>query len=128
MEKIYKVIKIVDDETLVINAGYNDGIETGDKFEIYSTGEEIKDPDTNETLGTLDLVKEKVEAIDVFPKMCICRHNTIVNFMNTVSYELARIKTKPLNVDSTQISGGLSNDDVIKIGDKVRKIKKHKKE
>ncbi len=124
MEKIYKVIKIVDDETLIINAGYNDGIETGDRFEIYSTGEEIKDPDTNETLGILDYIKEKVEAIDVFPKMCVCRHNIIVNFMDTLSYELTKIKPKTLNVDSTQISGGLSSDNVIKIGDKVRKIKK----
>lgn len=120
MEKTYKIVKIIDDQTLVINAGYDDDIEIGDQFEIYSTGEEIKDPDTNEVLGTLDHIKERVEAVDVFEKMCICRHNILVNFLQNVTNNLTRIEPKVLNVDSSQISGGLSNDDVIKIGDKAR--------
>ncbi len=128
MEKTYKIVKIIDDHTLVIDAGYNDGIKNGDQFEIYSKGEEIKDPDTNEILGTLDHIKERVEAVTVFEKMCICRHNIFVNFLQNVSGGLSRIEPKVLNVDSSQISGGLADDDVIKIGDKVRKIKRTEKE
>lgn len=128
MEKTYKIIKIIDDQTLVINAGYDDDIEIGDQFEIYSTGEEIKDPDTNEVLGTLDHIKERVEAVDVFEKMCICRHNVLVNFLQNVTNNLTRVEPKVLNVDSSQISGGLSDDDVIKIGDKVRKMPKLQKD
>lgn len=123
MEKTYKIVRIIDDQTLVINAGYNDGIKSGDKFEIYTSGEEIKDPDTDEVLGTLDYIKEKVEAVDVFPKMSICRHNIFVNFMDGVSAKLTRIEPKVLNVDTKQISGGLSVDNVIKVGDKVRKAR-----
>ncbi len=124
MEKIYKIIKIIDDETLVINAGYDNGIKIGDDFEIFEDGEEIKDPDTGEVLGTLDTIKERVEAIDVFPKMCICRHNIIVNYIKAITGDFTKIKSKTLNIDSSQISGGLSDNLTIHIGDKVRKIRK----
>lgn len=117
----FKVIKIIDDETIVINAGSLHGIKEGDKFEIYQDGEEIKDPETGEILGMLDTIKEQVEAVNVFPKMCICRHNIVVNYIQNLTGSLSKMKSKTLNVDSTEISGGLSGDLTIHIGDKVRK-------
>ena len=69
----YKIIKIIDDKTIVINGGSENGIKNGDKFEILDTGEQITDPFTNENLGTLDTIKEIVTADNVLPKMTICR-------------------------------------------------------
>ena len=58
MEEIkYKVAKVIDEYTLVINAGKNQGIKSGFKFLIYSIGEDIKDPDTGESLGKLEVIK-----------------------------------------------------------------------
>ena len=58
MEEIkYKIAKVVDEYTLVINAGKNQGIKSGFKFLIYSIGEDIKDPDTEESLGNLEVIK-----------------------------------------------------------------------
>lgn len=55
--KPIKVAKIVDEFTLIINKGQKDGISTGDRFLIYSIGEEIFDPDTKKSLGELEVVK-----------------------------------------------------------------------
>ena len=123
-EKIYKVIKIIDDTSIVINAGSDDGITTADKFEIFTIGNEIKDPDTGEILGTLDTIKDTVSVDNLFPKMCICRDVMVIKGLSNYMNELTKVKYQTLNVDVTQISGGLSEDLTIRIGDKARLIKR----
>lgn len=123
----YKVVKIIDDKTIVINYGEDDGAKIGDKFQIISTGEEIIDPDTNISLGTLDTVKDIVQVVDVLPKMSICKNrstymkNIMHGIMDSLVYD--EVKDKTLNVDISQITGGLSKDITIRIGDKVRYLK-----
>lgn len=122
MEETYKIVKIIDLENIVINAGKDNYIKKGDKFEIYSVGKEIYDLDGN-SLGTLDTIKEVVTVVAVFPKMCICQK--IINV--TPSYLAAAAKTMlstqeiaSLNVDAKDFSGGLSDDKTIHIGDLAR--------
>lgn len=125
-EKIYKVIKIIDDTSIVINAGSEDNITTQDEFQIFITGDEIKDPDTGEILGTLDTIKETISVEIVFPRMCICRNTFVTAYttgLTNIMDNLTKIRYKTLNVDTTQISGGLSNNLTIKIGDKARLVK-----
>lgn len=55
--KIYKIIKVIDSFRLVINKGALDGIKSTNRFLIYELGEELSDPDTNESLGKLEIVK-----------------------------------------------------------------------
>lgn len=55
--KTTKIAKIVDDYTVVINKGAKDGLKVGQRFIIYAYGDEIHDPDTNESLGMLEIVK-----------------------------------------------------------------------
>lgn len=52
-----KVVHIESAVELVINAGSNDGIEEGQRFQVYSLGEEIIDPETGESLGTLERIR-----------------------------------------------------------------------
>lgn len=47
---------IVDKKTVVINRGSNDGIDKGDSFVLYKKGKEIIDPETNKSLGELEIV------------------------------------------------------------------------
>lgn len=42
---------------VIINKGGNDGIKKGQRFIVYSVGKELFDPDTNESLGNLEIVK-----------------------------------------------------------------------
>ena len=68
----YKVVTVMNnDYKVVINAGGNQGIKTGQRFLIYSLSEhEIIDPDTNESLGYLEIVKGTGKVIHVQEKMC----------------------------------------------------------
>jgi len=52
-----KVAHIIDRYSLALNKGSADGIKVGQRFLIYSIGDEIKDPDTNASLGKLEIVK-----------------------------------------------------------------------
>jgi len=63
-----KVAKIIDEYTVVINRGHEHGVEEDMRFVIYEPGEEIKDPDTDESLGKFEYVKAKVEVVNVQEK------------------------------------------------------------
>ncbi|TBX13104.1 hypothetical protein [Clostridium perfringens] len=122
----YKVIKIIDDTRVLINAGSEDYITKDSIFEIYLTGSEIRDPDTDEVLGTLDTIKATIKPIIIYEKMCICTNteynpNNIAAALSGLS-PISSKSIKRLNVDTSEISGGLKDNDPIKIGDKVRLI------
>lgn len=57
MSKEYRVIEILNKNELLINYGSNQGASVGRKVTITIKGEEITDPETNEILGTLDIIK-----------------------------------------------------------------------
>ncbi len=113
----YKIVKIIDDKTVIINAGSNNKVTKFDKFEIYDIGEEVIDPDTGESLGTLDVIKETLNVVRIYPKMCMCRK---IYKLDIFTGE----RVKSLNVDTKDISGGITDENHIKVGDKVRIIKK----
>lgn len=124
MSKQIRVIKIIDDYRIVINSGHEDGVKKGDNFDIYVPGEEVIDPVTNESLGTLDFIKATVVATQIFPKMSICENADVQTYslIPNLSEAFTRKERKPLNVETTHITGGLSIEDrKIKVGDLVRK-------
>jgi hypothetical protein len=51
------VAKVIGQFDLVINRGREQGVREGAKFLVYGVGEEIVDPETNESLGNLELVR-----------------------------------------------------------------------
>lgn len=51
-----KVIRIIDDYKIVINKGAVNGVTMNNRFLVYRLGEELFDPDTEESLGVLELV------------------------------------------------------------------------
>lgn len=56
-EKKTRVAKVIDEYTIILNKGAKDGIEIGQRFLIYSLGDEIIDPETEENLGRVEIVK-----------------------------------------------------------------------
>lgn len=52
-------------ESVIINRGENHSIRLGDTFHIVRLGEEIRDPDTGETLGTREILVGRVQVIHV---------------------------------------------------------------
>ncbi len=69
-----KVAKILGKGEVVLNRGRTHGVRQGMVFEIFAPeGEEVWDPDTGETLGTVDDVKAKAEVTEVKEKLAIAR-------------------------------------------------------
>ncbi len=68
-----KVAKIIDPTTIVLPVGAADGVKEGMEFVIYDLSETIRDPDTGEDLGRLELVKGRVFAENVQEKLTVAR-------------------------------------------------------
>ena len=120
MKREFKIAKIVDEYSIVINGGEAFCVREGDKFEIYDPGVPVKDPDSGMYLGNLEYVKATIVAEKVYPRMTLCKNeNSMSAIMKSVASGLVS-KPMELNIDAESISGGF--DDKIHVGDLVRKI------
>jgi len=129
-----KIVKIIDENRLVINLGWSHGVKQNDKFAVYVTGDEVFDPDTYQSLGTLDTVKCYLRAVDVLEKMSVCVNaETSLSSLGAAvaagsSAQLFPItfgglsSPKRLPVDASEISGGLQPKTQVRVGDFVRKL------
>ena len=136
-----KVAKILDEYSIVINIGRNDGVTEGMVFVVFTqSSDEIKDPDSGETLGTLENVKDYVSAIHIQDKFttCVAKEakkipeegegsgaQTLSGAMMAESMSArpggSKIRTEKLNVNTSQIAG-VPQLDPITLGDKVRSV------
>lgn len=122
MKKMFKVIKIIDDTTLIINAGSINNIKVGDVMEIHGKSENIYDPETNENLGKIDIVKDSLKITKVYEKMCVCETSYVSNYFSSLlSSPLFASTQRKLDVEPTEISG--TGDKTIRIGDEAILIK-----
>lgn len=135
MTNTYKIVKILDEYSVIINAGTNMGIEIGDEFQILDTeGSEVIDPETGAVLGYLELVKETVRVSDVHEKMCFCEtgysvgiNQNIIRGLSNIANAYTYTERKKLNVDLTQVTGGLRHSDApIRVGDIVKRVSSKK--
>lgn len=67
-----KVARILTERQLVLNLGATKGVERGMVFKVIDPkGEDIKDPDTGEVLGSLGRLKVRVRVVDVKEEMSV---------------------------------------------------------
>ena len=67
-----KVAQVLNTRELVINVGSDDGVKRGMIFEVLDdTGSEIRDPDTNELLGSVLRPKVRVKVTTVEPRLAV---------------------------------------------------------
>lgn len=140
----FRVIKIIDEYSLVINGGLSDDISLGDEIEIYLEGDVITDPfNEYEELGTLDYVKEKLEVTEVYSKFSVCKKfkqekiyqpSSLQKALSSAALNLSsississlagstetKITVEKINVDQTKMSGRKTGDNIIGIGDLAR--------
>lgn len=136
-KKEFKIVKILDEYDLIINGGKEHGIKLGDEFQILDKeGSKVIDPETQEVIGQLDLIKATVKVTELQERMCICssRHTVKLNspFSNlaitagisSIADSLAISEREKLNVDLTQVTGGKrKSNEKIRLGDTARLIK-----
>jgi len=130
-----KVAKILDDRTLILNIGHAAGVVQGMVFCIYAPVEEVKDPDTGESLGAWEAVKGYVQATHPQERLTVCRSyvprvaeapkpedrgtHTLSAELVAVSMMTAPQKQPPLNVNRSQLSG-TPQVQPISVGDRAR--------
>lgn len=68
-----KVVATTDRFTIVMNRGAEHGIKNGDKFLVVGLGPTIVDPDTQEELERLEIVRGKVSIFHVQAKISSAR-------------------------------------------------------
>ncbi len=69
-----KVAQVISERDLAINRGSSAGVEIGMRFKVLSSEpSEIRDPDTDDLLGTVDVTKVEVEVVSVQENLAVCR-------------------------------------------------------
>jgi hypothetical protein len=67
-----KVARILNSRELAMNVGSRDGVVAGMHFDVLDPkGEDIKDPDTGEVLGSLQRPKVRVQVVNVEERLSI---------------------------------------------------------
>lgn len=122
----FRIVRILDEFSVVIDGGYENGIKKNDIFQIYVPGEKITDPENPEVeLGTLDTIKATIKATQVSPTITVCNNadgpNTFMPELQKLLSSLP-ISTRPLRVEPTQIHTTSFSNEPVKIGDFVRKL------
>lgn len=127
MNKEFKVIKILNEYEILINAGTVHGICKDDVFEIKHEMP-ILDLDTNDQLGTFPFVKARVHVIEVYEKFCLCEDadngtmfqpfaSAVFKFTNPME---PHVRYEKLNIDTDDLTDSISEPDrMIRIGDKA---------
>ncbi len=125
VKEIGKIIMIPNEFTVI--ASYKNKIELdiGDKVNVYITAAEIIDPETEQILGTYDLVKETLEIVELYEEYFICQKtsgNLDFDFLLSPLLSDAGLEKKAqiLNVDADQNLNLHTCDKTIKIGDLVK--------
>lgn len=62
----------VSGDKVYINRGTQDGVQVGDRFEVWRMGEPIVDPDTGQTIGVDEEKIGVIEVTSVQPRLSIC--------------------------------------------------------
>ncbi|MDP9485467.1 MAG: hypothetical protein M3Q49_06700 [Actinomycetota bacterium] len=101
-----KVAKILGSE-IVINRGRREGVRRGMLFEVFAPeGEEVWDPDTGETLGTVEDVKAQAEVTEVKDRLAVARL-----LQNTAS-PFGAVNIGEMQENLQRIFGQMFGDDV----------------
>ncbi len=130
-----KVAKILDDQSLVLNVGRAHGVAQGMVFCIFASVEDVKDPDTGESLGAWEAVKGYVQATHPQEKLSVCRayapqkRSTEDRSAHVLSAEMIEVSMLPgslqpktrLAVDKAQLSG-MPEVGPIQVGDRARSV------
>jgi hypothetical protein len=115
--KRFNVVKVIDDSTVVINAGKGD-IHYNDLFVVYKEDDEIIDPVTNENLGKLQIFKGTAKVLHIQDHMTTIKSNTTKN-IQTKTTSVIRV-FGPFTGETIQTeSENLPFDRDVQIGDIV---------
>lgn len=129
-----KVAKVLNSTSVILAAGAEHGIKEGMEFVIYDLSEMIRDPETGEDLGQLELVKGRVFAVHVQEKLTWAqtKSRTVEETVDPMGIMASRValahffpqKVKTTVHDQLTVEGAtdIQQDRIVRIGDKARSV------
>jgi len=117
-----KVAQLIDGQTLVINRGSEHGVNVGMRFAVLNPrGAEIRDPDTGETIGSVEIDKVVVKVVRVEDKLAVARTFRTFRTGSSLWSSLALgggVRRESLTTDSATYRAELDpKDSYVHIGD-----------
>jgi hypothetical protein len=114
-----QVAQLIDESTLVINRGSEHGVQVGMRFAVLNRkGADVVDPETGESIGSVDVEKVLVKVVRVEPKLAVGR--TFRTFTSGLGIFSSTSRRETLRTDSATYRQELSEQDsIVKIGDPV---------
>ena len=123
LEKIGEVIRIIDDRTLIINAGSN-SLSVGDEVKVYQSLDTLFNTDRTE-LCVFEYTKAVLTVTDVASRYSVCKYQKTKTASTVLALSplLTSVQTvyAPLNVNEEDILPLPNPDPIIRIGDPVKK-------
>jgi hypothetical protein len=114
------VAELIDDRTLVINRGFDHGVQVGMRFAVLNRkGANVKDPETGEPIGSVEVEKVLVKVVRVGPQLAVARtFRSFTSGFGNIFSNTSRRET--LRTNSATYKQELSEQDsYVKIGDPV---------
>lgn len=118
----WRVIKIIDEQRIVVRLHGGPSVHRGDEIEIYEKGPRLHDPADPQYSDVLKVVKAVVEVDSVESTYAVC----VIPEVSDVSLGLIplpeRIKRRQFQVREEEVTGGwkYGPDTKIKVGDLAR--------
>lgn len=114
----YGIAALIDEYTLVINAGKEERIKVGQKIKILSKHHtDILDPFTGEKLGNLHHIKDEVRVSEVHRKFSICKSER-KNEISKMQMSLFGIEPRKLNFGDKFMERRIT-EEPINVGDMI---------
>jgi hypothetical protein len=116
-----KVVQILNPFEIVVNLGSEQGVTEKTKFVVYAVGDEIRDPDTGESLGLLEIVRGRARVKHRQPKMATLRSERT----RFVTRETTPMATTWILGGSQKIIEREDEDlpfEAVEVGDRVRSL------
>ncbi|MFL2052021.1 FlgT C-terminal domain-containing protein [Leuconostoc mesenteroides] len=95
-----KVIRIISNKAILIDAGWDSGVNKGDEFRIVQRGDEIFDPESGESLGFFDYIKIRLEVTEVFEMFSQLQ---LISRSSPISKSLSNMISQFSNISTNQI-------------------------
>ena len=127
-----KVAEILNEREVLINKGSESGVEQGMTFRVTTPDIPVRDPDTDEMLGTFNRDKIGIKATEVYPKFSVGRtyetyivKSGLAMVGETLSETVKQLSGDARRVRTLRIGGGSSLvpltevESLVKVGDKV---------
>jgi hypothetical protein len=116
------VAQVIDDHTLVVNRGSEHGVGIGMRFAVLNAkGAEITDPETGESIGSVDIDKVIVKVVRVEPRLAVAR--TFQRFATGFGALFGGMRTETLRIEDSTYKQDLDEkDSYVKIGDPVVEV------